>query len=762
MARALDNGLVATDRRNWLIGKSAPGLPPMDVDITDVSTTPDGRMHVTVEAQTAPLPEGAARLEGGLLVQGEHILTIAVAPAASAANLTLAVEPEHGGAPARGPTQLYLLPILPGAEFSGTLSPPASTPPEASGTLRASFAPDGGTHVPIERLRGGRLHKMRSVAAATPESPTAYYQITGAERASGDMITLLLVPLGAPDPISTGERGTIQTPPDYSRIAVRDAKLRQLAEKKIIVDGFETTPNDEAFGMATGAPISQRPSPDPHPLAFRDEVAGIGRNRFFYRVRAVDAAENRSDWSAVSVPFRQVDTSAPGVPSLRAVPGPREVRLVWQASDDKTVTAYRLYRSASPDQVRDVSGMRHVADLPIDPNARPPVFRPLRISMGRVRVVCVPAPSGMPRVARTGDADAVDLVVGASGLTHLHQRIVRSVNPLVTEGARARVLIRLGGDVLELDRRPGSGVPLTVTGGQVDLTFGSSPQTVVGVFAQRTYRPGPLRPPGSRIPTSLRPRPSSADGSSVVSPSKSRMGFRWWLSLPARAASRSCWIPRQAGGTPLEVRNAQVDLDVDLGNAQLVDVAVDDVTAMLSDPTTMAQSGDGRMLTLGPLNPFVGDGTAVTVSWSDSGGRSFSARSVYGELELLDQDVRGGRRYGYRLVAVRTVLLSEDRTVHVPSEASAACWTTCLDQLAPSFTGLEAVWLSAGGAPAGPGTRGERVRIRWTTRDRSVALVARLAGDGSRRDVGGWKDPVSYDPASDSFVGELVELRRTN
>ncbi len=189
-------------------------------------------------------------------------------------------------------------------------------------------------------FRGGRLAQNGG-----------FFQITTIAAGDAGTVQLMLRPMAknvptngnaanAGLPVPTNGAAEIERLPDYDA-AVRDGivDLRQLAKD-----------NPDAFSLVTGVPIPNATDPDTGvPLretSFRDEIPGIGRNRFFYRVRAVDTAENRSDWSEVSVPFYQVDTTPPDAPrEFQVFPGDRSATLMWLPSQDPQVTGYRVYRA---------------------------------------------------------------------------------------------------------------------------------------------------------------------------------------------------------------------------------------------------------------------------------------------------------------------------------------------------------------------------------------------------------------------------------
>jgi hypothetical protein len=76
-----------------------------------------------------------------------------------------------------------------------------------------------------------------------------------------------------------------------------------------------------------------------------DEIPGSGRNRYFYKVRAVYPGEVRSLWSPTSVAFHQIDLSAAESPEILRI-GRRDgaLRLLLRRPDGPGVQGIRLLR----------------------------------------------------------------------------------------------------------------------------------------------------------------------------------------------------------------------------------------------------------------------------------------------------------------------------------------------------------------------------------------------------------------------------------
>ena len=199
----------------------------------------------------------------------------------------------------------------------------------ASGLIRATFEPATSVEDPTI-FRNGRLRVEFDVM---PEGTVVvhmveYFLVTLAKSAGTSLDLLLRGPV---EPLPTSGTATLEAAPDYSEAKNNIATLQHLALEA-----------QDAFAMVTGVPIEAN--------RFTDDVAGKGRNCFFYRVRAVDAAENRSNWSPISAPFYLADTSPPeNIQLEQPLLGNRTVTLVWTRPNDPGIDEYRIFRSEGPD-----------------------------------------------------------------------------------------------------------------------------------------------------------------------------------------------------------------------------------------------------------------------------------------------------------------------------------------------------------------------------------------------------------------------------
>lgn len=125
--------------------------------------------------------------------------------------------------------------------------------------------------------------------------------------------------------------------------------------------------NIDSFRLVTAAPIRSSGGPMRH----RDALPGAVRNRFVYRVRAVDSAGNLAPWPpAASASCVVVDL--PGVPPAppvwaeAAFPQTGRVALRWVPNAASALRGYRLYRADDPTAADDVRSMTPLFATPQD------------------------------------------------------------------------------------------------------------------------------------------------------------------------------------------------------------------------------------------------------------------------------------------------------------------------------------------------------------------------------------------------------------
>ena len=498
VARALDNGIIATDRRNWTLARAGhePGLPG--------------------------------------------------------------------------------LPILPGAEMTGRIDP---APRPAGGglfRLRVVDLTASGSAVHLDAELARQLSRGRMMSGGLS------FQITKTALSAGAALQLVVRPMIA---TSVPETGTcrLAIAPDYAGIRTDSAALISLAAKPA---------NEDAFGLATGVPIDDD--------RFTDEIPGIGRNRYFYRVRAVDAAENRSAWSPVSVPFHQVDTTPPDPPLIQSVTGGnREATLRWPVSSDDTVVAYRMYRMADGVGAPGMNSGTLVRELFTGVEYGQPLLghRPVRYEFGRVNLNISGIPTGsidvqgaglrVNGVFRAGAGGPPDTSINylVDSPTAVSPGKVTHVNPLLPDGTRTVVaLLRESVQVFSGT----STTPLAVRSGRVQLSHRYGVVDVLGVYKQDDFDPGePVDSPSATTYFS-----NSAEFHLA---SQEVTGLAGLVDNTAVVVVARCLAPYALGADPdepfpLTVRNAEIDLAFPLEVINILGVYANEDFDFQADPLT-SQTG---------------------------------------------------------------------------------------------------------------------------------------------------------------------------
>src|SRR5262249_25317557 len=201
VGRALDESVVAADRRNWLTGRARPGLAPVQVRVTAVELRLHGRARVRADLSADPSgPDGTFR--GGLLQQAGSAWALRGGLARAGGSVSFEVELVDGERPRVGDAALAAVPVV---------VPPAINLRLATVTFDADLglhrvtltdagaAPATGT---AARVQGGCL-----------EQDGMRFHITRAREAAG--LSALLRPVGDVAPV-TGPC-TVEPPPDYGR-----------------------------------------------------------------------------------------------------------------------------------------------------------------------------------------------------------------------------------------------------------------------------------------------------------------------------------------------------------------------------------------------------------------------------------------------------------------------------------------------------------------------------------------------------------------
>ncbi len=537
-------------------------------------------------------------------------------------------------------------PVTGGIQLGGTLANITFDPKR--GLYAANMTGGNLGALAPAQFRGGRLTQSDG------QSKKHHFQVTAIAVGDNGALEVVLRPM-AQVPPAQGD-ATLYTPPDYSDVRNDPAALRELAAK-----------NPDAFGLVTGVPIRE--------TQFRDEIPGIGRNCYFYRVRAVDSAENHSAWSDVSMPFYQVDTSPPDVPQrFGVVAGHRTAELVWLPSHEPGIVGYHVYRAEGdePPKFQSATTTFHATVSLVDIAPRP-----LRVVGRRLILPAAlsdPDPTTVEVRPLSAKSDAPNLFAHAADLTRLENRRVRHLNPLVSDGTPVRVAVGNAATSRTLTHRPGSGEPLVVQDHIVNLTFGLNVKAIeVLLLAGQIADDNDLETLLAR-PSLLQEDKITADVDALtIGGLEDVLPDGIAVAVVVRLADDSLRVLRNEPGTSnaLTVANGKVGLDLDIPDDSLQVVhALSGVYAAgplgreASDLRVMQASqivregSDGPVTAVAHLNPLVPDGLAVRMTLRTTTGDEHSLIGDPSQWSWIDTHLQGDQVYWYGLAARKWVVFA--------------------------------------------------------------------------------------------------------
>lgn len=234
------------------------------------------------------------------------------------------------------------------------------------------------------------------------------------------------------------------------------------------------------------------------PLEFLDIGEKVG-NAYFYRASVVDTANREEDLSGVGVPGRGLDISPAAAPRLLPplfLGG--ELLLLWEASEDKRITGYRVTRTPqwAGAPAADVTNLAPAATA-----------SPLRVEAGRVSLPKIPIGlAALPAIERAtgGSLQAEGRLVAREGsfvfwhadgcraalqLTSGDGSTIRDLVPAsdsggLSEGTTVYIEpLRIGGGVVDTASWDG----LAVSGSTLALSAGATDVTVVGYWRATSF-----------------------------------------------------------------------------------------------------------------------------------------------------------------------------------------------------------------------------------------------------------------------------------
>ncbi len=97
---------------------------------------------------------------------------------------------------------------------------------------------------------------------------------------------------------------------------------------------------------------------------FEDSFPGTARNRYIYKVRSIDSANNRGEFADAFVVHLH-DVTPPGTPIVTTVTaGDCEITLTWARNNERDLAGYRVFRSITEESSSDIRAMDMVHELP--------------------------------------------------------------------------------------------------------------------------------------------------------------------------------------------------------------------------------------------------------------------------------------------------------------------------------------------------------------------------------------------------------------
>ncbi|MFT3750924.1 MAG: hypothetical protein QM768_21600 [Agriterribacter sp.] len=237
----------------------------------------------------------------------------------------------------------------------------------------------------------------------------------------------------------------------------------------------------EAFSLVTKVPVRE--------TKFLDDLPGQGNGKFFYKVRVVDRAGNKSeDWSNCSMPFYQVDTTIPDkIELLEVERAHNKVFLRWPSDNSTSIKSYIVYS-------QEQNNLMPITELFKNPQTNQLQLKnlPIRIKNGVINLRSVntlPAnisqndEPGIIGVYKLNENNAVDFNINYIVKAHtvLNNNIIIGINPLL-EDETELVITVLNQKIIPLTTNKSKGTQLKVLSQNLQLGYPFSINQVLGVY----------------------------------------------------------------------------------------------------------------------------------------------------------------------------------------------------------------------------------------------------------------------------------------
>ncbi len=722
IARALDTTIIEADKKNWLLGLHEPGFPPVSIDIVQVrdSNSNDGYIPTDLFiVQFKPLNNDnsdKAFYSGGIFIQDNNLFVLTghrLTQTGSDENTLFEASVKSFSGAAVNTTQhatFYRGGIVQYQGVNLTLNN-STTTPHSGRVILTMDLPDEldltDTNV-RKKFIGIRLSTPVNTESGQQTNFFKVLQISQQRDDDGNLIDrmdfLLQPQIGKRTKI--GAQVTLHAAPNYDFAKSNDSLLRDLADK---------TANISAFGVVTGTPIS----PHNNEFKFRDQLPGIGSNRYFYKARGKDASENNTPWSQTSIPFYQVDVSPPKLPLIESVTGgDRKATIFWKTIQDPQIVSYKIYRIKTSLSDAEFSDYEHVTDLFKEPSANqlPLQLAPLKVSFGNISIhpsIKLPEDisldssgshfTGVYRLQNGGAPDTTINYLSTTTANTVSGQIINLPSSL-PDGSKVVVTASDQFTVSHLiNKSMTHNNMLTATGGVIDLRFPYNLNSVSGVYkalafdfeadpldqqtatnyfgANSNYNPATFRV--TNLDSSLE------DGSRVVI-----------LLNVTNDAGEQKLIPltlRPGTDHSLVVSQSSVAFHIDFStlNIEGVYLAKDYNSDRSVDQqeapnyfTQLATQYNDEIRNLKYFHAPLTDGDLVAIAYKDSAGSEHTISAIPDLFAFTDDPLEGllpHENYYYRLISIKRVQISATvgDYIDIPSLPSDAVPVRVIDTSPP-------------------------------------------------------------------------------
>lgn len=231
----------------------------------------------------------------------------------------------------------------------------ASAEPVAVSRRLLSNAPPG---IHLLRISSGNLNNL--VGGRIIQNGTFIYQIIQIQASTATTADVLVKATTHRDRIPSSQTlgSTLDREPPYHLIQNDSARLRRLADLSDAEDVRQIM--EQAFALLHSTAL--------HTPGYTDRMPASGTDRYFYKVRVVDAAENRGPWSAAGGAALQLDMRAPEeVNSFSAANLKNKTLLFWKASENPGITHIEVQRRTNGSPLAITLGRFELSNTTVSP-----------------------------------------------------------------------------------------------------------------------------------------------------------------------------------------------------------------------------------------------------------------------------------------------------------------------------------------------------------------------------------------------------------